>query len=466
MINLFSNKFLSKAALLIITAAWLGTFFNLKKYNSNKLIHGDIVSYYSYLTATFVEHDLALEFMHSPTEDMIKKYWPETALNGGLVIKTSMGLALMYLPFYGLGHLAAMISGSELSGHSTPYYFFLCFGTLVYSFIGLLMLRKLLLRWFNDGVSALVLLSIFIGTNLFYYTVVSPLMPHAYIFFLSVLFLRYAIDWHENASHKNSVLLGIVTGLMILCRPFTILFLLVFFGYGVSGKKSLYGKIKFLLAHFKQVILIVVIIFLIFLPQMIYWKTITDEWLFNSYVDEKFYFNNPHLAETLVGFRKGWLLYTPLMIFSLAGLFFMRRKIPELSIVLPMFVVATVYLISCWWAWWFGGSFGHRGMIDIYALLAFPMAACYTSMLGERKLSRNTTTAVVVVLIGFQIFQTIQFRYGAIHDDGMTREAYFETFMKLRPTDSFREALRKPDYKSAKAGLPEKELRYKRSELQ
>jgi hypothetical protein len=48
----------------------------------------------------------------------------------------------------------------------------------------------------------------------------------------------------------------------------------------------------------------------------------------------------------------------------------------------------------------------------------------------------------------------------------MTREAYFETFMKLRPTDSFREALRKPDYKSAKAGLPEKELRYKRSELQ
>lgn len=466
MMNLSSKSFLSKAALFIIAVAWLGTFFNLKKYNTTKLIHSDIVSYYSYLTATFVEHDLTLEFMHKPTEDMIKKYWPETAPNGGLVIKTTMGLAVMYLPFYGLGHFTAMLSGSELSGHTTPYYFFQCFGTLVYSFIGLFVLRKLLLRWFNDGVSALVLLSVFIGTNLFYYTVVQPLMPHAYIFFLAVLFLQCTIDWHQNASYKNSVLLGIVMGLMILCRPFTILFLLVFFVYGISGKKSLSVKIKFLLAHVKQVTLLFAIIFLIFLPQMMYWKTITTQWLFNSYVDEKFYFDNPHILETLVGFRKGWLLYTPLMVFSLAGLFFLRRKIPELSAALPLFVAVTIYLLSCWWAWWFGGSFGYRGLIDIYPLLAFPMACCYTVMLGEKKWSHILTTAILIVLTGFQVFQTIQFRYGAIHDDGMTRKAYFETFMKLRPTDAYREALRKPDYKNAKAGLPEKELPYERYELQ
>jgi hypothetical protein len=32
------------------------------------------------------------------------------------------------------------------------------------------------------------------------------------------------------------------------------------------------------------------------------------------------------------------------------------------------------YTYASWWCWWLGGSFGHRGFIEYYALLAFPLA--------------------------------------------------------------------------------------------
>jgi hypothetical protein len=64
------------------------------------------------------------------------------------------------------------------------------------------------------------------------------------------------------------------------------------------------------------------------------------------------------------------------------------------------------------------------------------------------------------VLESFQLLQNIQFRYQAIHYDGMTRKAYFATFLKLHPNSTFYESLRKPDYENAKVGLPERELKY------
>lgn len=32
------------------------------------------------------------------------------------------------------------------------------------------------------------------------------------------------------------------------------------------------------------------------------------------------------------------------------------------------------YLFASWWAWRFGGAFGHRSFIDLYPLLALPFA--------------------------------------------------------------------------------------------
>jgi hypothetical protein len=284
-------------------------------------------------------------------------------------------------------------------------------------------------------------------------------MSHAYIFFLSVLFLKYTVDWHEKPSYKNSLLLGIFSGLMILVRPLTILFLIVFVFYNVTNIATFKHKIKFVLDKRWQLGLIILLIFLFFLPQMIYWKSITGNWLFNSYQNERFFFNHPHLTDALFGFRKGWLLYTPVMVLALLGFFFLKKRASGFSFSLPLFVTVNIYFLSCWWAWWFGGSFGNRGYIDMYALLSIPFASCLAG-LSERKWKRITVIAFAFLLMGFGVFETLQYRYGALHHDGMTKEAYRISFLKLRPAKGFYEALRKPDYENAKAGLPERELIY------
>src|SRR5258706_12618049 len=120
------KNFLSKVALCVVVLALTAAFFNIKKYRSKTLIENDIISYYAYLTATFVHHDLTLSFLNNPPPDMAGVYWPEKTPNGGGVGKTTQGLFILYLPFYILGQLFSLL-GNRWMKWSSPPYFFLVF---------------------------------------------------------------------------------------------------------------------------------------------------------------------------------------------------------------------------------------------------------------------------------------------------------------------------------------------------
>ena len=62
------------------------------------IIH-DINYYYSYLPATFIEHDVTLKFLDDTTrKDLGGRYWHLEAPNGGRVFKMSMGMSFLYAP--------------------------------------------------------------------------------------------------------------------------------------------------------------------------------------------------------------------------------------------------------------------------------------------------------------------------------------------------------------------------------
>jgi hypothetical protein len=92
------------------------------------------------------------------------------------------------------------------------------------------------------------------------------------------------------------------------------------------------------------------------------------------------YWNKPKIAAVLFDVQNGLFLYSPLVLLMVSGivLHFKRNKfqnIPSLII----FALA-IYLFASWWAWWFGGAFGHRCYIEYYALLAFPLTGLYLSI--------------------------------------------------------------------------------------
>ena len=440
--------------LVFIAILWIAIIAAYRPWQKNVIVN-DVVSYYGYLPAAFIHGDLKLGFTEN-TKEYKYKFWPEKAANGGKVIKTTMGLSILYAPFFVFGHTAALVSGEAADGFSAPYQIAVIAGGLFYLLLGFYYLRKTLLLYFPDKITAFTLLSVFAGTNLLWYSTMENLMSHQYIFSLLSIFIWHTIRWHKAPTLKTALYIGLLGGLLTLIRP-TMIFCFLFFAlYHVYNLQTLKEKWKLCMSNKVQLLLMAFGVFFVFLPQLFYWKYVTDQWFFFSYVGERFYFDHPHLAEGLFGFRKGWLLYTPMMGLALAGLFFMRKKAFPLFLPVALISLLMIYVLLSWWAWWYGGTFGNRAFIDWYPLLVFPLAGLYNAILERGKTFLKTVLIVCVcAFTALNMFQSWQFSRELIHYESMTKGAYFEGFFATRKTQKWEELLDEPAYDRARSGLPE-----------
>lgn len=447
-------------SILIIFIVMIWVNFNIKRWKEANVIDWDVTSYYGYLPAFFIHHDLKLDFTNEDIDGYKNRhqYWPETAPNGGKVIKTTMGMAVLYTPFFLTAHALAHWKGYETDGFSEPYEKYIHLSSVFYLMVGLIFLRKLLQRFFHDWVVFIVLILVSVGTNMFYYTTTEAAMSHTYNFALFAVFLFLSVKWHENKSYSRSMAIGFIGGLIVLIRPVNILIFLFPLLYDVKSGKEFMDKIKMFLSEWKHLLLIGVCSFLILLPQLLYWKYITGGFFFNSYVGEQFYFTKPHILEGLFSYRKGWLVYTPVMFFAVFGFIWLYKNYRSFFWPCLAFSIINIYVLFCWWAWWYGGGFGLRAMIDSYALLAIPMAAFFQFFISQkRKLLFGVFSTLAFMLMSFNLFQTAQYRGGTIHWDGMTKEAYWMSFGIIKFTNEedknkWLQTIQSPDYDKAREG--------------
>jgi hypothetical protein len=445
---------LSKFAILLICFSWWYGAFKYEVFKKNHVIT-DVVSYYAYLPSAFIYHDLSLQYTDADKAFFDYKIRPVKAPNGARIVKTSMGLSLMYAPFFGIGHLLAPHFGYHRDGFSAPYQVSIVVGVFIYLLIGFIFLRKVLLRYFSEGVTFITLLGLFLGTNLFYYSVIIPMMAHSFLFALGCIFMYYTIVFHEKATLKRAILLGFIAGLMTLIRP-TMIFLLLFpVLYNVYSWNTLKEKIIFIGQNKKLLFPFALFFMLPIIPQLIYWKHYTGDWMFFSYVGERFFFDNPHIYEGLFGYRKGWLLYTPIMFFSVAGLLLLiaYRKEFFLAILIPVAIL--IYALLSWWSWWYGGSFGQRVFIDFYPLLALPFACFFQFILNRKIRIQDFTFFITGVLVFWNLFQTWEFNEGLLHYDSMTKESYWRGFFQTMSNTQYWQSLKQPNGYAAFRGLNE-----------
>ena len=118
--------------------------------NEHKIIAWDVKSYYSYLPAAFIHKDLTLKFVDEDKNKYQSLYWPNKTENNRNVIKMSMGLSYLYMPFFFLGHGGAHLLGYEADGYSFPYRFALILSSFLFLILGLLYTRKVLLFFYNE----------------------------------------------------------------------------------------------------------------------------------------------------------------------------------------------------------------------------------------------------------------------------------------------------------------------------
>ncbi len=453
---------LSKITIFLIIISVIWVKLNVKPWAKGKIIDWDIVDYYDYLPALFIENDWTLSFVKKNEEYYYNNhiYWPQKTSEGNYVIKMSMGLSYLYLPFFWIGHLEAKIKGLPTDGFSQPYHKWIYLSAVFYFFIGLWFLRLFLLRWFRDKVVAIAIILLVLATNLFYYATHESAMSHVYTFSLFSVLIYLWDRWFAYNKLLTGMFIGFISGLIVLIRPINIIPVVVFpLFYNLIDIKQIKDRVVYLLTQYQQIILMVFFAILPWIPQFYYWHLNTGQWFYYSYGDEKFFFLKPQIINGLWSYRKGWLLYNPLMYLTILGIpvlwKYRRSLFWSYVIIFPLYI----YVVFSWWCWWYGGSYGGRAMIDIYPVLIFALAAIIDRIFNlERSLRffKYVSMIPAFMLIYWNILQIIQYRHTFLHYDSMTKEAYWKLFGKPALSDTaYWSLLSPPDYEKAKRGESE-----------
>jgi len=410
------------------------------------ILSWDVFGYYLYLPLAFIYNDLgATDF--SVVEQIVEKYSNTPTFyqgmhmpSGEFVIKYSMGLAFLYLPFFAIGHIIALLSSYPADGFSLPYQYALWIGGIAYTMAGLVLVRKLALKYFNDFVTALILIIIYLGTNYFMNTSFygQNAMSHNYLFTLYLLFVLITIKWHRATKMKYMVPLGMLAGIIILSRPSEIVCLAIPLLWGVTDLESFTNKIRLLTKNYGQVLVFAGLLLLIGGFQFAYWKAFTGKFLFYTYginPGEGFEFFTPYVIEVLFSFRKGWLLYTPIMVFALIGMRFLYKQNKGLFIPVLVYFFLNLYIVSCWSTWWYAESFGQRALVPSYALLIIPLGYTLNWIQSNSLLVQRLLFTLLLALGGLNLFQTWQYHKGIIHGSRMSMDYYFSVFGETAVTE-------------------------------
>lgn len=449
------NPSISLRAIGYIGILSVAIFFVSGRWFRAKVVDADVVSYYSYLPAAIVHGDMSMKYAVG-NDFYGDKVWGVIWKEGsGPVQKYTMGLSWLYLPSFLLGHFSAYLTGQDAVGYGPTYDFWLQFSAIAYLLLGLWWMRKLLNHYFDEGISTWVLVILAFGTNLFYYTQGQAAMPHVYLFCLVSGLLWLSLRFWLAPSLPNALKVGLVCSMITLIRPNQLLFWLIPVMTGLSGKGSWKAWWLFWKAHWWRAAFWPLIMLLLILPQLFYWHALTDRWVYYSYGDEHFFWTDPKVWKVLFSYRNGWLSYTPIMILALIGLPMMWKRAKEFALVSPILLALAIYVISSWWCWWYGGSFGSRVFIDYYPLLALGLGS-FLAFLKEklaRKGQRRLFWSFLSLFIVLNLFQTFQYTRGIIHYDSMTAEAYWKAFGRDRRPKNQEALLEHPDYEAAKKGI-------------
>lgn len=117
------------------------------------------------------------KYYPSPTFDQAFDNW-----NGNKILKYSSGMAVQYFPFFITADVLAKPLGFEADGFSKPYQFAIQFGSLLMCFIGLWFYRKVLLQFFTDKVTSVILLALCFSTNYLNFSSIDGAMTHNWLF--------------------------------------------------------------------------------------------------------------------------------------------------------------------------------------------------------------------------------------------------------------------------------------------
>jgi hypothetical protein len=367
-------------------------------------ISGDKGGYMVYLPATFCYGFEARRFPAGVDKAVGGGFQLNLATN---VVETKYpyGVALLQAPFWAV----AQALSADKSGFSTAVRKSVDVAGVSYLVAGLLLLAATLRRRFARPVVGLTLVLLVLGTNLFYYGVIESGMSHVYSFFAFALLLwllsrAHVAEWSQLGAGRGREILAVAAalGLIATLRPFNLVLAAPLLLWPAQPTENLAARLRGLL-HWRTIGIVAGVVAAFWVPQMLYYHYARGSYWVYSYGQEGFpYVLAPRLAEVWFAPNNGAFLYNPLLLLVLGpGIWLLGRNRSWWwsGLAGGVWVLAS-YLYAAWWAYALGCSYGGRAFVDLYAVLAWPLAALAENVLARR---RWLVGALCVVLVAYNL---------------------------------------------------------------
>jgi len=364
--------------------------------NNPQYIKSDGLGYYAYLPATFIYHDFDYGFM----DDISKKYFGGNShkfrvnIDGKITNLTWPGVSILWIPFFLIAHLLAILFGLTADGYSLIYQFSILAASFFYLFIGIKFLGRFLkISGFSNNTIFLSQLIIVFASPLIAYSSELVSFTHTYSFSLISIFFYYVRKASIKYKRKYIIIAAIVLALISIIRPVNAVIILAI-PFLASNKESFFALIKNFFNDKYTLIISLLVFFAILSIVPVLFKVQTDHWFIWQYrkveTNEKvgFDFLNPKFFKFLFSYRNGLFVYSPILFISFLGIIplFLKNKFESIFLLINLIIV--VYILSSWHSWYYGMSFGMRAMIEYLPIFAYLFAIWKIGLYYYLKLKR------------------------------------------------------------------------------
>ena len=400
--------------------SWIDPGDHKGYYSITRIDPADDTRIQAYLRSMIIDGDI--DFFNE------KGYWTRfwlTSTGYNHSFTYAIGSAVLWLPFFLIGHLIAYVYSwlgysFTTDGYSQPYYVMTAIGSASCFFVGLVLLYNLLCNHFSKWVSFLTVNVLWLATHLPFYVFIRSRMAHANEFFAVALFLY--LWWKFRSQVKNwdpGILLGAAAGLLALVRfdevPLLAFFLvdtvfLMIRDYKDSNTQNLKYRLRNLMVF---ALVFTCIASLVFLCSKIIWGGYSLAGSSHPYGNgafdvltgfiKKFSFAN--LWRFFMAKDKGLFLTFPVWIMGLLGLalWMKREKYLGVLIFVGFFFASILCIIDPVR----GAEYGIRRLSAAVPFIAFGVAMCFEKIISLRG-GKYISGILGVALVFWSYIQVIQ----------------------------------------------------------
>jgi hypothetical protein len=402
----------------------------------NPWVRGDGVGYYAFVRAPLIEHsfDFTHDYQHanpSFRELRLDEYGQPKPVfrtpNGHLENHYSVGPAILWTPFLLLTHAGvhlarALGSSVPADGFSAPYRITVAFATALYGFLSLLLAFRITRQYVEERWALLATVSIWWASSLPVYMYFNPSWSHAHSAFAVTLFVWY---WHETRASRSLAqwyLLALIAGLMIdvYYANATILVILAVEAipqYLSALRRDSHASVdkpalsNLLPPHFLFALILLISILPTFVTRYIIYRNPFE----SGYIPLRAWlWSSPAFLSVLFSSDHGLLTWTPVLLFSILGLFLFWRRAPRIGSPL-LAAFATFYIfIACYPDWDGISSYGNRFFVSLTAFFVLGLAV-FLDRLSQFFRSRKAALAATATLLAFLVLWNagLMFQWGS-----------------------------------------------------